>query len=226
MGMAGSLHCVGMCGPIAMTLPLQQASGLHKLSSALLYNTGRMTTYAMGGFLFGWIGRSFQFFGWQQKISVLLGITILVFLMGPLIWKGKSLHPMISEAMYRVRTVLSRLLHNPKPTALFATGFLNGLLPCGLVYMALAGAAITGNGLEGSAFMAAFGAGTVPAMLATTYLGQWMKQPLRLKLRQIYPALMAVMAILLILRGLNLGIPLLSPKLNVSASNAIECHTR
>jgi sulfite exporter TauE/SafE len=185
-----------------------------------------MTTYAMGGFLFGWIGRSFQFFGWQQKISVLLGITILVFLMGPLIWKGKSLHPMISEAMYRVRTVLSRLLHNPKPTALFATGFLNGLLPCGLVYMALAGAAITGNGLEGSAFMAAFGAGTVPAMLATTYLGQWMKQPLRLKLRQIYPALMAVMAILLILRGLNLGIPLLSPKLNVSASNAIECHTR
>jgi uncharacterized protein len=128
--------------------------------------------------------------------------------------------------MYRVRSVLSKLLHNPKPTALFATGFLNGLLPCGLVYMALAGAAITGRGLEGATFMAAFGAGTVPAMLATTYLGQWLKQPLRIKLRKIYPVLMALMAILLILRGLNLGIPMLSPKLNASASAVLECPPR
>jgi uncharacterized protein len=224
MGMAGSLHCVGMCGPIAMALPLQQASGVQKLSGILLYNAGRTTTYAIGGFLFGWIGRSFQFFGWQQKISILLGVTILVFLLGPLVWKGKSLHPMINRAMYRVRTILSKLLHDPKPTALYTTGLLNGLLPCGLVYMALAGAAITGKGFEGAAFMAAFGAGTIPAMLATSYLGQWMKQPLRLKLRKIYPALMAVMAILLILRGLNLGIPLLSPRLNASVSSAVDCH--
>lgn len=226
MGMAGSLHCVGMCGPIAMTLPLQQASGLQKLSGTLLYNAGRMSTYAIGGFLFGWVGRSFQFFGWQQKISILLGVTILAFLIGPLVWKGKSLHPQISQAMFRVRSKLASLLQHPQPGALYATGLLNGLLPCGLVYMALTGAAITGHGLDGAAFMAAFGAGTVPAMLATSYLGHWMKQPLRLKLRKIYPALMALMAILLILRGLNLGIPMLSPKLNASASTAVECLPR
>jgi hypothetical protein len=226
MGMAGSLHCVGMCGPIAMTLPLQQSSGLHRLSGTLLYNAGRITTYAIAGFLFGWIGRSFQFFGWQQKISILLGITILLFLIGPLAWSGKSLHPLISQAMYRVRAALAKLLHDPKPSALYTTGLLNGLLPCGLVYMALAGSAITGRGPEGAGFMAAFGAGTVPAMLATSYLGQWMKQPLRLRLRKIYPVLMAAMAILLILRGLNLGIPMLSPKLNVPANAAVDCHPR
>jgi uncharacterized protein len=226
MGIAGSLHCVGMCGPIAMALPLHHKSGLQKLVGTLLYNAGRITTYAAGGLAFGWIGRSLQFFAWQQKISILLGITILTFLLGPLIWKGKSLHPLISNKMFQLRSILSSLLNNPRPTALYTTGLLNGLLPCGLVYMALTGAAITGNGMDGAAFMAAFGTGTVPAMLATGYLGQWIKQPLRLKLRKIYPALMALMALLLILRGLNLGIPMLSPKLNTSASAAIDCPTR
>jgi sulfite exporter TauE/SafE len=92
--------------------------------------------------------------------------------------------------------------------------------------MALTGALITGSAMNGALFMMLFGAGTLPAMFATTLFGQWLKQPYRLRIRQIYPALMALMAILLIIRGLNLGIPLLSPKLNVSSSAAVECHTR
>lgn len=226
MGLAGSLHCVGMCGPIAMSLPISSKSTAGKITGSLLYNLGRITTYSIFGFAFGLAGRSVAWFGWQQRISILLGIAILAFLVFPLLFPGKSLHPLISQAMTRVRSLLAKTIFRSTPTALFTTGLLNGLLPCGLVYMALTGAAITGDPIQGMAFMALFGAGTLPAMFGTSLFGQWIKAPVRLKMRQIYPALMAIMAVLLILRGLNLGIPMLSPALNASQSETVECHTR
>jgi sulfite exporter TauE/SafE len=226
MGLAGSLHCVGMCGPIAMSLPLSGKDTAGKVSGALLYSLGRITTYSVFGVFFGLLGRSIAWFGWQQKISILLGIAILAFLVFPLLFPGKSLHPLISQAMSRVRSLLAKTIFRSTPTALFTTGLLNGLLPCGLVYMALTGAAITGDPIQGMLFMSLFGAGTLPAMFATSLFGQWIKQPIRLKMRQLYPALMAIMAMLLILRGLNLGIPLVSPKLNASHAETVECHPR
>lgn len=226
MGVAGSLHCVGMCGPIALSLPVQGRSTAGKLAGGLLYNLGRVTTYGVLGLAMGTLGKSLQWFAWQQKISILLGLSILAFLVFPLIFPGKSLHPVINTAMSGLRSRLARVLGNPHPGALYTTGLLNGLLPCGLVYMALTGAVITGGATDGALFMMLFGAGTMPAMFATTMFGQWLKQPYRARIRQLYPALMVMMAILLIIRGLNLGIPLLSPKLNVSSSAAVECHTR
>lgn len=226
MGLAGSLHCVGMCGPIALSLPVQGRSTAGKLAGGMLYNLGRITTYGLLGLAMGTLGKSLQWFAWQQKISILLGLSILAFLVVPLVLPGKSLHPAINTAMYGIRLRLAKVLGNPHPAALYSTGLLNGLLPCGLVYMALTGAVITGNPLDGALFMMLFGTGTLPAMFATTLFGQWIKQPFRLRIRQIYPAVMAAMAILLIIRGLNLGIPLLSPKLNVSSSAPVECHTR
>jgi hypothetical protein len=226
MGMAGSLHCIGMCGPIALSLPVQGRSMAGKISGGMLYNLGRITTYGMLGLLMGTLGQSLQWFAWQQKISILLGLSILAFLIVPLVFPGKSLHPAISALMSSIRARLARVLGNPHPAALYSTGLLNGLLPCGLVYMALTGAVITGGPIAGAVFMMLFGAGTLPAMFATTLFGQWLKYPYRVRLRQLYPALMALMALLLIIRGLNLGIPLLSPKLNVSASAAAECHPR
>jgi hypothetical protein len=226
MGLAGSLHCVGMCGPIALSLPVQGRSTAGKLSGGLLYNLGRISTYGTLGLVMGTLGKSLQWFAWQQKISILLGLSILAFLVFPMIFPGKSLHPAFSALMSGIRGRLAKVLGNPHPAALFTTGLLNGLLPCGLVYMALTGAVITGGPMEGALFMMLFGAGTLPAMFATTLFGQWLKHPYRVRIRQIYPALMALMAILLIVRGLNLGIPLLSPKLNVSTSATMECHTR
>jgi sulfite exporter TauE/SafE len=225
MGMAGSLHCIGMCGPIALSLPVQGQSMAGKISGGMLYNLGRITTYGMLGLVMGTLGQSLQWFAWQQKISILLGLSILAFLIVPLVLPGKSLHPAISALMSSIRARLARVLGNPHPAALYSTGLLNGLLPCGLVYMALTGAVITGGPIAGAVFMMLFGAGTLPAMFATTLFGQWLKYPYRVRLRQIYPALMALMALLLIIRGLNLGIPLLSPKLNVRAA-AAECHPR
>ncbi|MCU0381852.1 MAG: sulfite exporter TauE/SafE family protein [Chitinophagaceae bacterium] len=226
MGLAGSLHCVGMCGPIAMSLPLSGKGTAGKVTGSLLYSLGRITTYSVFGAVFGLVGRSIAWFGWQQKISILLGLAILAFLVFPVLFPGKSIHPLISQYMARVRTTLAKTIFRSTPSALFTTGLLNGLLPCGLVYMAVTGAAITGDPLPGAVFMAMFGLGTLPAMFATSLFGQWIKPSARLKMRQIYPALMVVMAMLLILRGLNLGIPLVSPKLNSSNAEIEECHTR
>lgn len=226
MGMAGSLHCVGMCGPIAMALPASQQQGLARFGGSLMYNAGRISTYAIFGGIFGFLGRGFAWFAWQQRISVLLGVVILVFLLFPLLFPGKSLHPLISKAMYGVRSQLAKHLAKPSVAAQYTTGLLNGLLPCGLVYMALTGAAITGDPLQGMIFMALFGLGTLPAMAMTTFFGQWLKQPVRVQIRKFYPAIMGVMAILLILRGLNLGIPFISPKLQTGSSATVECPAR
>lgn len=226
MGLAGSLHCIGMCGPIAMAIPASREKGIDRLAGSLAYHSGRISTYALFGLLFGLLGKGFSWFAWQQRISVLLGVSILVFLLFPLLFPGKSLHPLISKAMFRVRNQLAQVLLRPSFGAQYSTGLLNGLLPCGLVYMAATGAAITGDPLQGMLFMVLFGLGTFPAMALTTLFGQWLKQPVRIRIRQVYPAIMAVMALLLILRGLNLGIPYISPKLSISSSTAIECHTR
>ncbi len=159
MGLAGSLHCVGMCGPIAMSLPLQDKTTLGKLTGSLLYNTGRITTYAAFGLVFGLIGKSFSWFGWQQKISISLGVIILLFLFIPKLFPNKTLHPAIQQVMFRLRQKLSHYLFQGNPASLYATGLLNGLLPCGLVYMALAGATVAGQAKEGMLFMIFFGTG-------------------------------------------------------------------
>jgi sulfite exporter TauE/SafE len=102
-------------------------------------------------------------------------------------------------------------------------GLLNGLLPCGLVYLALASAVAAGSAVNGAAFMAFFGLGTLPAMFAIAVFGNFMRQGIRLKLRRAVPAFMTVMALLLILRGLSLGIPYLSPDMDAKAKTPACC---
>jgi sulfite exporter TauE/SafE len=223
LGAVSSLHCIGMCGPLAMALPLKDKNA-SKFTGALLYNIGRMTTYASFGLVFGLIGRSFAWFGWQQKISIALGIIILVSLVLPRLLNKQNVTTRWSgKAMAAVRDRLGKLLFNGNPASLYAIGMLNGLLPCSMVYLALAGAISTGEVISGAAFMAVFGFGTLPAMWAVSFFGGKMKQSVRLSARKLYPAMIMIMAVLLILRGLNLGIPYLSPKLGVGHSNTVEC---
>ena len=224
MGFAGSLHCVGMCGPIAMALPLHGRSTIGKISGAMAYNTGRVTTYALFGMFFGLLGRSFAWFGWQQRISIGLGVVILFFLLIPRVLPNISMHPAIQKYMAGLRKAIATYLFKGDPASMYATGLLNGLLPCGLVYMALAGALVTGDVFNGMLFMMVFGLGTIPAMLSVTLAGGWLKQPVRVKIRQVYPVILLAMATLLILRGMGLGIPFVSPKLNVSESVDMDCH--
>lgn len=240
LGLVSSLHCVGMCGPIAMSIPntrfnMQAAvqgsrggkSGYQRgpIWNILLYNAGRITTYAVFGLVFGLIGRSFAWFGWQQKISITLGLLIVAALIIPrLMKKQNSFTRLSNQAMAKVRTALGKLLFNGHPGSAYGIGLLNGLLPCGMVYLALAGAVATGSVWNGSLFMALFGLGTIPAMAAVGYFGALLTPSLRSSARKLFPAMMLVMATLLILRGMNLGIPYVSPSLNMTTSGAIDCH--
>ncbi len=237
LGLVSSLHCVGMCGPIAMMIPnsglripdsnsiRNPQSGIRNLYSTLLYNSGRITTYAVYGLVFGLIGRSFAWFGWQQKISITLGVIIILALLIPRIIKTQNFYStFVNSIMVKLRAELSKLLFKGNPASLYGLGLLNGLLPCGMVYLALAGAVATGNAINGSMFMALFGLGTLPAMGTISFFGGMVRPALRTSARKLFPAMMVLMATLLILRGLNLGIPYVSPSLNITSSAAIECH--
>jgi sulfite exporter TauE/SafE len=192
------------------------------LVNGLLYNLGRVTTYAAFGLVFGLVGRSFA---WQQKISVILGVLILLGLIVPKFFPALATVPgPVNGLMAKLRKGMSNMLFNGRPASLYGFGLMNGLLPCGMVYMALAGAIASGTAAGGAGFMALFGLGTLPAMWSVTLFGSFLKQGFRAQARRIFPAVMAVMAVLLILRGLNLDIPYVSPALHLSHSQAIECH--
>lgn len=224
MGAAGSLHCMGMCGPLALALPGVPGGTGRRIAGVLLYNGGRTLTYSAYGALFGAVGGRIAWFGWQQRMSVGLGIALLAYLLLSGRLRQVGSRRLMPFDMARLRTQLSRQLFDPRPTARLLAGILNGMLPCGLVYMALAGAALAGSSLNGMAFMAAFGFGTLPAMAGLMLTGGLLRPGLRRELSRAYPAVLAVMGCLLILRGLKLGIPFLSPALRLSASPQVECH--
>lgn len=222
LGFLGSFHCVGMCGPIALSLPLQHLKGIQKLYGILLYNTGRIMTYALAGVFFGMIGLSFRFFGWQQWLSIILGsLLVISFIVQVTHFKIGKKRFSFSKWNLWVTRRLAPLFKSRKKHTLFLIGALNGLLPCGLVYIALAGAIATGYITYSAVFMAAFGAGTLPAMIMASYAAGWITVPVRNKIRKALPYMLAIMGVLLILRGMDLHIPLISPHLN--HANAVSC---
>ncbi|MBV7528638.1 sulfite exporter TauE/SafE family protein [Chitinophaga sp. sic0106] len=226
IGFAGSFHCVGMCGPIALTLPVRHLEGGRKMGGILLYNAGRIFTYAVLGLFFGWLGQQVSLAGFQQWLSVTAGLLLLSGLLLQYISTHRKLRlsapGIFTEA---IKSYLGKLLVAQRFHTLFTIGVLNGLLPCGLVYMGIAGAASTGTVEKGMLFMTAFGAGTLPAMVAATWFGHLLSISIRNKMRKMIPLMVAIMAIMLIMRGMNLGIPYISPQLNEQApTEFIHCH--
>lgn len=221
MGMMGSFHCVGMCGPIALSLPLKNDGPWQKLSGALLYNFGRVVTYAMFGLIFGLVGKSFALFGFQQWLSVILGAVIILFVILPKRLSSFGNNNFILTAFSKVRTALGRLFAKSNFSSLFSIGLLNGLLPCGLVYMAAAVAVASGDVLDSTAFMIFFGLGTLPMMWGIAFFGNYVSLSLRQKIRKAYPYMMTLLACLLILRGMGLGIPYVSPKSEMHKKTAV-----
>lgn len=222
LGFLGSFHCIGMCGPIALALPLNQNSLFTKLSGILLYNIGRMFTYALFGALFGFVGQSFVVAGYQQILSIVLGSLILSLVLLPnRLFARFKITSSIYSSIGKIKQQLGILFKKKSYSSLFFIGTLNGLLPCGLVYLGIAGAIATGSSLQGSLFMATFGFGTFPAMILLSFLGNSISINFRSKIRKVIPVFVAAMAVMLILRGMNLGIPYVSPEM--SATKA-ECH--
>jgi sulfite exporter TauE/SafE len=225
VGLLGSVHCLGMCGPIALALPVKNGSPWQKVWGRLVYNSGRIFTYSLIGFFIGWLGWGLAFSVSQQNLSIGMGALLLLVLFTPARFT-RQLNPLSPIARFTsgIKQRFSTLFRQRSNQALLLMGLLNGLLPCGLVYVALAGAVAMGSGGGGMAYMALFGLGTLPAMLATSLAGQWLSLSRRAILSKAAPIFTFVLACLLIVRGLNLGIPGWSPRFE-SASSGTAQHT-
>jgi len=220
LGLVGSLHCAGMCGPLALALPVTSPVFARFLSGRLLYNLGRIVTYATLGAVFGLLGQSFVVMGVQRWVSLAVGVVILFSLiLSPRLFSRVQPAKFISV----IKSPFLKLMRNRSLSALFGIGLLNGLLPCGLVYAACAAAMTSDTLLHGSEYMLAFGLGTIPMMLVITLMGQRLQFILRLKLQRLIPISLALIGALLVLRGLALGIPHFSPKLSVQADAVRQC---
>lgn len=227
LGFLGSFHCVGMCGPIALALPIGRWSTGNKIIGILLYNFGRVLTYGLMGLLFGAIGMGFYMAGLQQAISIILGAGIIVIVLLPAA-AATRLDALTEHIPYipAVKRNITALFKQQTFVSLGAIGMLNGLLPCGFVYMALAGAMATGSGLNGAAFMMLFGLGTIPAMFLVAFSSHVLSLSIRSKIRKAVPVFMFMIGALLIVRGLNLGVPYMSPKIDGKGQMTHACCQR
>ena len=231
LGFLGSLHCVGMCGPLVLALPQPHGEfGRWALlvSGRGLYNIGRALMYALLGLGAGLIGGAARFSGLQQTISIISGVLILLWLGMPKKLASKaSIATGAAQFINTLQRLLAPVLRTHFLSSQFGLGVLNGLLPCGLVFVALAGALAQSSVLASAGFMALFGLGTFPALLFFSILTGKLKNNFSASLRRLLPPGLAVVAILLILRGLALDIPYISPVMGAQApasSSHQFCH--
>ena len=220
LGFIGSLHCLGMCGPIVLVLPRDAQSGLRFFFGRLAYVLGKAVTYGMMGIVVGLIGQAFLLAGFQQWLGIITGSLMILSVLVP----GRIVNRLLpfkgnSAMANAVKQSLGKLLARGSGASLFAIGLLNGFLPCGLVYTALAAAMTGGTSAAGALFMFVFGIGTAPALIAFSYAEHLLSATARIRLARFLPVGVVLLGLFFILRGASLGIPFLSPKMNAMHHN-------
>ncbi len=221
LGLAGSLHCAGMCGPLVFALAKARPRTARESTGRVFYHLGRVAAYALLGLMLGLLGHIVAPAGFQRWLSIALGIALLAGL-----WLAARIRfdaPVFRWVML-LKNSMRGLLARDSLSSQAMMGALNGLLPCGLVYVAAAGAASTVNPFTGAAYMTLFGLGTWPMMLGIHLVGQRLPLTSRLSLGNITRAAVLLMGVLLILRGMDLGIPILSPDLSSVGEGNAHCH--
>lgn len=215
-GFLGSLHCAGMCGPITMVLPIENRNPWGKFSVIALYNVGRVITYALIGLLFGLFGMGIELAGLHQGVSLVVGALMVLSVLFPLV-APKTFKSSIANSAWMgwLRAKIRSLLSSKNSLGFLLLGIMNGLLPCGLVYVALAGALLTGGAIEGAIYMTLFGLGTIPMMAALPLAKGFMITKMKLNPSKILPIVTIVVGGLFVLRGLGMDIPYLSPHQDV-----------
>lgn len=226
LGLIGSFHCIGMCGPIAVALPVSNKSWGLKISGTILYNVGRAITYGLMGAVFGVLGEGIQLGGLQSWVSIAMGVIMITTVLFPVLFRNtRFLDRYIYGYVDKLKNQLAPLFRNSSLGSLFFIGLLNGLLPCGLVYVALAGAIATGGVASGAMFMFVFGLGTLPMLALVTLLGNVITGRFKSFVNKLIPYVIVIIGALFILRGLNLGIPYISPpekKLHIPSKDSTD----
>ena len=215
-----------MCGPIAFTLPVDRTNKSKMLFQTFLYHFGRLLSYALIGLFFGIVGKGLYLAGFQQRLSILMGVIMIVIVLIPAkVFNKYNFSKPLYKFIGYVKSKLGFYLKQKKNSTFFSIGFFNGFLPCGLVYMALIGAIAASTATSGALYMFLFGLGTVPMMSVAVLAGNFLKISIRKKIQKAIPVFVVVIGLLFILRGLGLGIPYISPsdaKLQIS-NNAAAC---
>ena len=226
LGLLGSLHCIGMCGPIAFMLPVDRTNTVRKVGQISIYHAGRLLAYGIIGLMFGLIGKSLYIFGMQQHLSIAIGVLMILIVLLPHKFFSKyNFSKPIFSLISKVKSALGQALKKKSSDTLLTIGFLNGFLPCGLVYMAVLGAIAAGQAVQGSLYMVLFGIGTIPLMTTAIYLGKFLNVKTKNRIQKAIPAVVILIGLLFILRGLGLGIPFISPvPVQEMAASTIECH--
>lgn len=221
IGFAGSLHCAGMCGPLMLSALYDKNNSTLSVKRWVSYHAGRLSAYATWGMLFGMIGTSLTIFGWQQNISIALGVIIIITAISLMAFP--NLEAIIGNMIF-FRLLKEKLITKyglQKKNNIFLKGILNGILPCGLVYMAMAGAIGMQNPFKGGLFMLLFGIGTLPVLFIVLIAGSKISYSLRKYFFAFYPYMILIIGLLLIIRGMNLG-NYFSPAL-LKLENQIQC---
>ena len=206
IGLIGSLHCVGMCGPIALMLPLNRNNPVVAFFQIMQYHLGRILSYSFLGLLFGLFGRGLFVAGMQQKLSLWLGALLIAGLLMSYFFRLKipAFKP-YTRLLMRLQSSMGEQLKKRSPHTTFLMGLLNGFLPCGMVYMALFGAVAMGKPAEGAIYMIAFGLGTVPLMSAVAFLGKKLPQVFRVNFRRLTPLFVLIIGVYFMIRGAGLN---------------------
>jgi sulfite exporter TauE/SafE len=225
-GLISSFHCIGMCGPIAMMLPVDRTNQAKKVSQIMTYHIGRLTAYASIGLVFGLVGRGLYLAGMQQNLSIFIGVAmILVILIPEKVFARYNFSKPVFVLISKVKSALGKQFKNKSYQSLFTIGLLNGFLPCGMVYVALFGAIAMQNESLGVLYMLLFGLGTVPMMSSVVYLQSFLTVPIRNKIQKAIPYVVVAVGIAFILRGLGLGIPYVSPSdMSLFVQETPNCH--
>jgi hypothetical protein len=215
-----------MCGPIAFMLPVDRTNNVKKFIQIFIYHFGRLSAYGLLGLVFGLLGKGLFVFGMQQKLSIAIGVLMILVIIIPYKTFSKyNFSKPVYKIIGKVKNRLGKELQKKTPDTFLTIGFLNGFLPCGLVYMALFGAIAMGDALQGALYMILFGAGTIPLMTSAIYFSSILKSTAKQKIQKLIPVFVVLIGALFILRGLGLGIPYVSPKPVTEVITAeIECH--
>lgn len=226
IGLASNFHCIGMCGPLAFALPIDRSSAFKSILSVFKYNFGRLFTYGFLGMIVGMFGFSVLLFSTMQWLSIISGILII-----GMAWSDQvERWPIIGIWTKKMTTLIQLIFRRTKELPLayrsFSFGMANGLLPCGMVYLGLTNALGSGTLLSSILSMLAFGIGTLPAMFFMPLIAhsKW-----QVRIPKIVIALvLTLIGTLTIIRGMNLGIPYVSPKMNTELTTthqtpSLEC---
>lgn len=226
LGIISSIHCIAMCGPIAMMLPLARNNPEKKALQILTYHFGRLLSYGVLGLLFGFFGKGLYLAGMQQYLSIFTGLAItLIVVLPERIFAKYNLSRPVYRMISKVKCILGNRLGKQSFKSLFTIGLLNGLLPCATIYAALFGALAMQDFTLGALYMVLFGLGTVPLMSCVTYVCRYLTISVRNKMQKIVPYAMLFIGLLFIARGLSLGIDHLSPsKFNLFVRAEAQCH--